>query len=155
LFFLSFRDFAANSFVNLLAAGGILVWSVARLGPIDPLKATLLAVMIGVGFLLRYLVRIVTIVPVFWWHSGRGLELVFWHMTRFIERPDRIFTGAVRTLLTTILPFALMASYPARVYLEAFQWSTVLHVCAVTGAFFLIAILFWRAGLRAYSSASS
>ncbi|MCE9614705.1 MAG: ABC-2 family transporter protein [Lentisphaerae bacterium] len=156
LFMLSLRDFAANSFVNLLMAFGILGYFLSRYtGPITPGGLILLAGSLCMGFLLRYLMRMLTIIPVFWWHRGQGLQMMFWHMTRFIERPDRIYTGAVRVLLTTVLPFALMASVPVRFFFEPFDPGLFLHVSAVLAAFIVVVAVFWRAGLRAYSSASS
>ncbi len=156
LFFLSFRDFAANSFVNLLMASAILVWAIAGYSsPVTPLGVILFVAGLCLGFALRYFVRILTIIPVFWWHSGRGLELVFWHMTRFIERPDGIYTGITRVILTTILPFALMASFPARMLIDSLKWESLLHLAVVTLIFGFATRFFWHVGLRAYSSASS
>jgi ABC-2 type transport system permease protein len=80
---------------------------------------------------------------------------MFWHMTRFIERPDGIFTGWIRVVLTSVLPFALMASFPARVFLEGFSWIVFGHLVLVTSVFSVVLGVLWRAGLRAYSSASS
>ncbi len=156
LFFLSFRDFAANSFVNLLVSFGILYWALYQYGGIVTAAEMIFFVaLIVVGFALRYFVRMMMVIPVFWLHQGRGLELVFWHMTRFVERPDRIYTGITRVILTTVLPFALMASYPARLFLETFRWDIFAHLIAVTVVFGVLVFAFWRAGLRAYSSASS
>jgi ABC-2 type transport system permease protein len=156
LFMVSLRDFAANSFVNLLMALGLLAFFLSRYaGPVTPAGLLILAGALALGFLLRYLVRMLTIIPVFWWHQGRGLQMMFWHLTRFVERPDRIYTGAVRVLLTSVLPFALMASVPARCFLEPFDRGLFLHLVAVAAAFTLLIGVLWRAGLRAYSSASS
>lgn len=156
LFFLSLRDFAANSFVNLIMATGLLAWFIAAYqGPVTAGGLLLLSVYLLIGFVLRYLVRMLTVIPVFWWHSGRGLEMLFWHMSRFIERPDRIYNGMARRLLMSLVPFALMASVPARLFLEPFDLSLLLHLVVVTIAFGIGVALLWRAGLRAYSSASS
>lgn len=156
LFILSLRDFAANSFVNLLMAVGLMMHFLVQYeGPVTAGGLFLLAGSLALGFLLRYLVQILTIIPVFWWQRGRGLEMMFWHLTRFIERPDRIYTGAVRVVLTTVIPFALMASVPARFFLEPFDHHLLVRVTLVLLAFLVAVALFWRAGLRAYSSASS
>ena len=135
------------------SAGGVLSGT-----PLNVSSLTGLVLLIGslaAGFALRYLVHLLTIVPVFWWQRGQGLQMMYWHMARFIERPDRIYTGIVRVVLTTVLPFALMASVPARFYLEPFDARLCLHVTLVLLAFVAATALAWRAGLRAYSSASS
>jgi len=156
LFFLSLRSFAANSFVNLLMAAGLLVYALLHCStPATPLSILIFILFIFNGTYLRYLVRMLTIIPVFWLHSSRGLEMMFYHLVRFLERPDAIFTGAVRIILTTILPFALMVSFPARLLLDGFNPWIVLHITAVTVLLTLLVIFWWRRGLRAYSSASS
>ena len=102
------------------------------------------------GAFLRYLVRMLTIIPAFWLHSNRGLEMVFYHLV-----PDTIFTGWIRIILTTVLPFGLMVSFPARFFFGGIQWQLLLHIAAVTATLAGVVFLFWRRGLRAYSSASS
>jgi ABC-2 type transport system permease protein len=156
LFVLSLRDFAASSFVNLLMACGIMVWALLRYPhPLGPGRIALFVVMILLGSFLRYLVRMLSILPTFWLHSARGFESVFFHLNRFIERPDRIFTGWVRVVLTTVLPFGLMASFPARLLLDSFNPWLLVHFFVVSGLFFYLIVALWKRGLRAYSSASS
>jgi ABC-2 type transport system permease protein len=156
IFFLSLRDFAADSFVNLVMAVGILGWSLVRYaGPLPAARVVLFVVMILMGALLRYFVRMMFLIPTFWAHSGRGFEMVFFHLNRFIERPDRIFTGVVRVVLTSVLPFSLMASFPARILLESLDITVLLHFFAVFAVFGLLVAAMWRLGLRGYSSASS
>lgn len=156
LFFMSLRDFAANSFVNLMMAIGILAVALVNYdAPLSVASIVLFLLLIVNGTWLRYLVRMFTIIPVFWLHSNRGLEMMFYHMVRFLERPDAIFTGAVRMVLTTVLPFSLMISFPARLLINGFSWSILLHIVLVTVVVTLIVFAWWKKGLRAYSSASS
>ncbi len=156
LYFLSLRDFAANSFVNLLMAVGIMVWALIRYpAPLSFGLIALYVLLILFGSLLRYLVRMIFIIPTFWFHSARGFEMVFFYLNRFIERPDMIFTGWVRLMLTTVLPFGLMASFPARLLLDGFEIKTFLHFSVIILVFFFIVQWFWKTGLKAYSSASS
>lgn len=156
LFFLSVRDFAANSFINLLFAAGILAWSIAGFpGELPWYLVVFFVAMIVMGTLLRYLVRMLFIMPAFWVLSGHGLETLFFSLNRFVERPDRLFTGAVRLVLTTVLPFSLMASFPARMVIEDFDPMLLLHFFAVFAGFYTVVLWLWRKGLRAYSSASS
>lgn len=156
LFFVSLRDFAVNSFVNLVAALGILGWAVARYpGPVHAGQLAFLVALLFGGAVLHFLVKLIFLLPVFWSHSGRGFEQVFWGMTKMMERPDRIFTGWVRRTLVTILPFSIMASFPARLFIEGFDSSIFIHFSLILVLFGIAAIAFWRHALGAYSSASS
>lgn len=156
LFFLSLRDFAVNSFLNLLMALGILVWALTTYPhplPAENLLAYGLA--LGMGIFLHYALLMVFIVPVFWLHGSSGLRDFYFVMDRFAGRPDGLWKGWLRRLLTTILPLALVVSIPTRALVEAEPWGYVLHLALVSAGFFALLVLLWRAGLRAYSSASS
>lgn len=156
LFMLSVRDFAANSFVNLLIAAGLLTWAVWRYpvsfsGP----QILLYLLFIGNGAYLYYVIHVFFILPVFWSHGGRGFEVIFYAVKQFAERPDRIFHGPIRLLLVTVLPFLLIASYPARILLDGISLVTLLHLCLTSVGLTFLLLLAWRRGLRAYASASS
>ncbi|MEQ1875031.1 MAG: ABC-2 family transporter protein [Bdellovibrionia bacterium] len=156
LFFLSLRDFAANSFVNLVMAAGISVWAfMAYPEPIEWYRIVLFYLFICVGTLIHYTVRLIMILSVFWTHSGRGLDQLFWPMTKIIERPDGIFKGWTRRILVSLLPLALVASFPARLVFEALTWEIFAHILIVASAFFCLLLFVWNKALANYSSASS
>jgi len=156
LFFLSLREFAANSFVNLLMTMAILVWALRlNMELVTPLNLLFLVPLIANGVFLYYLLNMVFIIPVFWTHSGRGFADLFHSFTRFLERPDRLFTGIMRLILTVVLPLSLIASFPARLFIDGFETGLFLHLTLVTACFAGFMTLFWRKGLASYSSASS
>ena len=156
LFFISLRDFAANSFLNLLLAAALLSWSLLRL-PQELTAAGVglyLALLVN-GAFLYYLVHLAFLIPVFWLHSARGLGDAFYTLEKYAEKPDRIYSGWLRRLLVTIVPFSLIASFPAGLLLEGLQVKVLLHVLGVTALAFLAVRAFFNQALRTYSSASS
>jgi ABC-2 type transport system permease protein len=156
LFFVSLRDFAVNSFLNLFIAVGILIWSALHYpGPFGAGRVLLYLFLLMIGSLIYFCVRVLFVLPVFWTHSARGMDMVFWPLTRFMERPDRIFTGWVRKLLLTVLPFAVMSSVPARLVIDGFEIKTAVNLALVTAVFFILLINVWNYALKNYSSASS
>lgn len=156
LFILSLRDFSANSFMNLLIAGGFLVWSLAVYpGELGWARLLLFTVFLLLGCVLYYFMRLLSVIPVFWTHSNRGLDAFFWNLTRILEKPDGIFVGPVRWVFTTILPFCLMASFPARVLFEANPTPYIVQLVVTVLAFALLIRFLWGLALRSYSSASS
>lgn len=156
LFFVSLRDFAANSFVNLIMAAGILAWAIS-LNPevLSVGNLAFLTVLLLNGVLLHYLIHLIYIVPVFWTHSARGMSDAYHIFARFQERPDRIFRGAMRVFTTAILPLSLVASFPARLFLEPFDVRIFAQLVVVTILFASLNLWLWRRGLAAYASASS
>lgn len=156
LFFLSLREFAANSFLNLVIAGGLVAWSLLRYPePIGPARAAVFVLLLLDGVFVTYLLRLLFITPVFWLHSGRGLDELHFSMEKLGERPHQIYTGWLRGMLLTVVPFAFLSSVPSHVLFEGLTAARLLHIAAVTAGLFAVAVWFWRRGLRAYSSASS
>lgn len=156
LFVMSLREFAANSFLNLLMAIGVLVFVLARYPePIGWGRILLYLALLGLGVVLHYALQMLFLIPVFWLHTAHGLREIFFAFDRVTGRPHAIFTGFAGLFLTRILPFAIIVSFPTRALFEGFSWALVLHMATATAGAMLVMILFWRLGLRAYASASS
>ena len=156
LFFLSLREFAANSFLNLLLAMGILVWAVARYP--DPVSAGRVALFVGLllaGAVLHYVMTMIFIIPVFWLQSRTGLREVGWNVSRFGSRPHTIFTGWMRRIIMSVLPFAVVASVPCVALFEGPSAAFLLHTAAVVAGAFAVMLALWHAALKSYTSASS
>jgi ABC-2 type transport system permease protein len=156
LFFLSLRDFAANSFLNVIIAVGLVVWSISIFESAIGLDHILwYGLLLINGTLLYYTIHMCFLIPVFWLHSNRGMGEIFFSVSKYAERPDRIYTGYLRRVLISFLPFALIASFPARALFEGVDFFLLMHIFSVTVLVFLFMVWLWRLGLRSYSSASS
>jgi ABC-2 type transport system permease protein len=156
LYFVSVREFSANSFVNLLIAAGFFIYSLMNYsGEITFLKFLFLVALIINGTLLHYTIQVLMVLPVFWTHSAKGFIDLFYSLSMAMERPHRIYRGFLRIIFTTLLPFALIASFPAALFLEAFSGETLLHLILISGMMWGLLLLVWSKGLKAYSSASS
>jgi ABC-2 type transport system permease protein len=107
------------------------------------------------GALILYCVQMLMILPVFWTHSSKGFVDLFYTLGIAMERPDKIYKGWLRVVFTIILPFALIASFPARIFIEGFNVAIMTHLTLVTLGVWLTMLLVWKLGLRNYSSASS
>jgi ABC-2 type transport system permease protein len=156
LFFLSLRDFAANSFVNVILAIGIFIWALTTYsGTFTAAKLFMFIMLILNGCFIYYLIHLLFIIPTFWSGSPRGFSDVFFAVMHTMERPHKIFTGAMRGFVTFILPFAMCASMPAEFLFSPNSWGIVGQILLVTFTLFLIVLFLWSRGLRSYSSASS
>lgn len=156
LFFLSLRDFAANSFLNLLFAASLVGWALARYPrPLGAGAIVLYLASLALGVFVVYLVRMAFIVPVFWLQSNRGLDEVSWSLLKLGERPHQIYRAWLRIGLLTVLPLAFTASVPAHVLFDGLGPWRVAHLVAVTVLLFVAVRWLWHRGLAAYSSASS
>jgi ABC-2 type transport system permease protein len=142
--------------VNLLMTSGILTVALLNYsGSVTVLGVIFYLLMLLLGAVLLYSIRMIGIIPVFWTFSSRGTEMLVWQMSRFMERPDRMFRGWVGRILVSILPFSLIASFPARLFLDGFDLFIFFHMISVTVFFFLLMYYLWNLALKNYSSASS
>ncbi|MCI0650353.1 MAG: ABC-2 family transporter protein [Planctomycetes bacterium] len=156
LYFVSLRDFAANSFVNLLMTIGILAWAIARYpGELGPASIAAFAVLLLAGCFLHYVLHITFLLSAFWLHAAAGVQQLFYVIREFSERPHQIYKGWLRQVLVTVLPVALFASIPAHALFDGLDLALALHVVAVAIGAWLLLVFVWSRGLRAYVSASS
>lgn len=155
-FFLCFRDIAASSVMNLFMAISIFSIGVTEYSTyIDWNSRALFALIMLMSFYLLYNLRMFFIIPVFWLHSNRGLNDIYYSMRKTMERPSGIFSGLILKTLTSIIPFALVISYPVDVLLNGFEWKPFFYFTTITIIFHIGAHYFWHWGLKNYSSASS
>lgn len=156
LFFLSLRSFSASSFVNILIALGFVAWTTTTYSEmLIPQRIPIYILLVLNGACIHYMIVMFFNIIVFWTHSGRGFTHLAWNMNAFSERPDAIYTGGIRTVLTTVLPYGLVASFPARYLFGEGNGGLLIHIAIVTVGLFYIMTRFWQWGLRNYSSASS
>lgn len=156
LFFLSFREFAANSFMNVIMAFAFFVYSIASYSePISAAQLLGLFLLLLNGCFIYYCIQMLMVIPVFWTQSPRGFIDLVYSLGIAMERPDRIFKGWLRLLFTVLLPFALIASYPAKFFIEGLSTFDLIHLTLVSVGLGLILKFIWGKALRSYSSASS
>jgi ABC-2 type transport system permease protein len=156
LFFLSLREFSANSFINLIIAAVFFFYSLFSYSQDWNLLSLFgLIILLINGSLIYYCIQMLMILPVFWTQSAKGFIDLFYTLGLAMERPDRIFKGWLRVLFTVVLPFGLIASFPARIFIEGFNLHTIVHLILVTSGLWIVVLSIWRKGLKNYSSASS
>lgn len=156
LFFLTLREFAANSFMNLILAIGLFYWSLHLYPyPIHWDKLIIYIFCIFNGAYLYALFYLLAMLPVFWTNSPRGLAELYWKVGQLAEKPDAIYRGWFRKVLIGVFPMALIASYPARIFLNPYDPKILLTIITMTILSSLIVWVCWKKALRNYTSASS
>jgi ABC-2 type transport system permease protein len=80
---------------------------------------------------------------------------VWYQLYRFGTRPDSIYPAPIRFVIMSVMPFALIASVPAKWVLFQTSWFWFFWVIFVGILFLYLSHLFWNFALKRYSSASS
>ncbi len=156
IFVLTLREFAANSFLNLLIAAGVLVWAIARYpDPLGFLPVAVFVVMVFLGCITFSLISVCFLIPTFWTTGHEGLRKLLYLVSDFSERPHTIYPAWIQRIVLTILPCALISSYPTWILFEGITPARIGHVLLVFTGTVAFTLWFWSRGLKAYSSASS
>jgi ABC-2 type transport system permease protein len=155
-FFVSLRDFALNSFVNLLVAIGLSVFILLKSPqPLSFVSVVCFYLAVIFGTLIFHFLHFSVVCLVFWTQSAAGISNLSFTLVKLSEYPDSMYPRWLRRMVIFVLPYALVSAFPARVL---FSGSPVHYLgCVVLGAtcVFVVSQIIWRAGLRAYGSASS
>lgn len=156
LFFLSLREFSANSFLNLIMALSFMGYCLATYSmSFSFWDVVLFLSLIINGTLIYHWLHMLMVLPVFWTQSSKGFVDLFYTMGIAMERPHKIYKGWLRILFTVVLPFGLIASYPAQVFLEKVTLASFIQLVLVSVGLWLVVLYIWDKGLKTYSSASS
>ena len=155
-FFLAFKEFAANSLLNLIITSFLLghfLWTYP--GELAFGKLLIFFPLLLNGAFLYFMTFLIFLMSVFWTSSPRGFADVFYAGEKVMHRPDGIFQGYLRRFFLTLLPFSVMASYPIRFLTEDNEISILAQIAGASLLIYSIVFLLWKWGLRNYSSASS
>jgi len=92
----------------------------------------------------------------FWIIDGRGVSGIATAITQVSQYPADIFFHKIaRAIFSTIIPIAFIATVPAKILLNGFDFKLVGYSFIITFIFAVSAGKFWQFALKHYSSASS
>lgn len=141
----------------ITAAG--LVWALTQLPQFNWWNLLWLIVMVPSGLSVIFCGRFALNATTILFQRADFLQYIWFSLFRFGLRPDGIYSslmnGFLRYVLIFIIPFAMMASIPARFLLEPIQpvyliWGLIMPVLLIT-----LTKKYWKYCIRNYSSASS
>ncbi len=155
-FIFSFREFAANSFINLLFGIGIFIWGLTQVQmSFNYLSLAIYVLLLLNGTFLFYMMSVLMTLPVFWTQSPRGFELLLHGIDPVLKYPIGIQNKFLRVFFTFFLPMNLVCSLPAQFFFGENAYQHLLIIIAVTLIFSKLVLILWNKGLRQYSGASS
>lgn len=155
-FMISFQKMSTPYIFNLILSLSWLTWAYLRLNPEpNPLQLAWLIVLLPIGCTIFYSLKFFFSASALILSRAENLSYTFYQFYKLGTRPDRIYPPWLRFILLSIIPVSLIASMPARVVLEADQWTQVFGSAFVAAIFLYLSNRYWKYGLRQYSSASS
>ncbi len=156
LFFFSFKEFAANSLMNLFFGIAIFSWALTQLEFSFHFFQLLLYILLIInGAFLYFAMQLLMYLPTFWTQSPRGFDMLLHGLDPILKYPISIQKYLMRTVFTFLLPLNIVLSYPAKIFFNEAPIKGVLIILVCTTLFWLFISWLWRSGIRQYSSASS
>ncbi len=157
LFHVIAETFQVDAVGELAVGIGLIAYSAPNAGLyITPLSVTLFVLAIPFAALIYTSIKIITSAFAFWIKSSGFIIQMVYGMNEFAKYPTTIYNNAVKLFVTYIVPFAFTGYYPALYILTGENpLFNIGGVVAVSIVFFVISILIWNRGLKAYESAGS
>jgi ABC-2 type transport system permease protein len=158
LFQTMLREISIPSMCNLLFACLYLCYTFNKSSlTFTPFDLVVIVGLIINGFFLMGSLRLLFGLGVFWGMSERAFLPIHWGLAVMFEKPYTIYSGTIRAVALTILPFALIASLPTELLYGSFdrKLTILFHIVGVSIGFYAFMLLAWRVALKNYSSASS
>lgn len=109
----------------------------------------------SIGVYAAILTRFLSSVVIFWFEKPYAFSGIYYRLFTFSTKPDALYPRILRKILSTVLPFALIASIPARALLHGLSLDEYATIAAVLMGYTALNTFLWNAGLKKYSSASS
>jgi ABC-2 type transport system permease protein len=91
----------------------------------------------------------------FWTTQSRGLAKIFDNLFKIGRYPLDIFGDFWKVVFIYFLPLVLIAQLPSQALLQTLSIRSVFLAISMTTILLIIALKFWKSGLRSYSSAST
>jgi ABC-2 type transport system permease protein len=156
LFMASTRKLELDGLLNSFAAAAIVIFSVVKLGlrP-GPEAIALYLMMLACGVVIHFSALVMAMSLSFWITSSQGIEGSYFTLMEFSRLPRQALRGLASAIFVWVLPVIVVSNAPAREILHGFEPSWAAALFAATLAWFALAVVVFRKGLRRYTSASS
>lgn len=155
MFMLSSQKISISHIPCLFITGAGFLWAIAQIPDFNYWKLLWLIILVPAGLSVIFAGRFALNCSAILFTRADFLQYLWYSMFRLGLRPDAIYSGFLRFLLIFIIPFAMIASIPARILLEPINygflaWAVMLPILLITGV-----RKYWTYCLKQYSSASS
>jgi ABC-2 type transport system permease protein len=144
---------------NLIDVGlgfAVLGIALARLGQrVGPGQAAAFAAALLAGGVIVYSFWLILATTAFWLVRVENILVIFQSVYEAGRWPVSLYPGWLRFALTFLVPVAFAITVPAQALAGRLAWPALAGAAGFAATLFFAARLFWRAGLRRYSGASS
>lgn len=155
MFMLSSQRISVSHLPCFFITGAGLLWALSQLPDFNWYKLLWLLILIPSGLSVIFCGRFALNSTSIIFTRADFLQYIWYSLFRLGLRPDAIYSGFIRIILIFVVPFAMVASIPARVLLEPTSLWMLAWALVLPFVLFYLLKKYWNYCLRFYSSASS
>lgn len=155
MFMLSSQRLSISHIPCLFITAAGLIWALMQIPDFNWFKLLWLFLLVPSGLSVIFCGRFALNCSAILFTRADFLQYIWYSLFRLGLRPDAIYSGFVRFTLIFVVPFAMIASVPARILLEPTQWWMLAWSLILPFIMFFLLKRYWNYCLRQYSSASS
>lgn len=123
---------------------------------VTPLSIILFLLVIPFAALIYTSIKLITASISFWTMQSGLITQVFYMMNEFAKYPTTIYSNFIKTVITYIVPFAFTGFYPCLYFLTGENpLFNIGGAVVISCILFLVGLIIWTRGIRAYESAGS
>lgn len=142
--------------LTLVPAGALVVYATTLLPTApSPSQIILYLLLCLNGVLLAFAINLFIASITFYTPETENLFLLYRDLMTVGRFPTEIFSNFLQILFTFVLPVAVIIAFPAKVLLGLLNPLGIIYAFALSSTLVFLAIKFWNASLKHYSSASS
>ena len=142
--------------LTLIPTGALLVYA-ASLLPVAPtvFQIALYVLLCGNGILCAFALNLFIASVTFYTPETENLFLLYRDLMTVGRFPTEVFSNPLQILFTFVFPVAVIIAFPAKVLMGLLSPLGILYAFLLSFTLVFLAIKFWNASLKHYSSVSS
>lgn len=155
-FIVSLRSISFSSLGNVLLGFGVVIYGlIGQSQPISFIQIIMYLLFIVLGVSIMYsILFICATLAIYITRTEKLIEAIF-GIFQISMKPDIIYKGFVKTVLTYIIPILLVVNFPTRIIIDQISLSNLLWGGFISIFFVALSQWFWMFSIKRYKSASS
>ena len=153
LFYTSFEVIDLMDLASIIPAFALLGYAFWKIDfSFAPLQFLLYGFLIINALIFLYALLVLLAATNFWAIQKTGLGRFYENVVRIARYPTDIYEKFWKILLVYVLPISIIAQVPAGGLLGKLSWPYLVYVLVFSVLFLVLAIRFWKFGLKRYTS---
>jgi len=156
IFLTAFKITDWMDILTLIPAGSLVVYAVTLLPAVPSLGQIVLYLLLCLnGVLIAFALNLLIAGLTFYTPETENVFLLYRDLMTVGRYPTEIFSHPLQIIFTFVFPIAVIIAFPAKILLGILSFRAIIYAFALSATLIFLAVKFWNASLKHYSSVSS